>query len=452
MKVKDAFVNIIHYFPSVKSPERVLTVREKLKYTAIVLVMYFALALIPLYGLSPTYKSRFENIAVLLAAQFGSLISLGIGPIVTGSMILQLLVGSKIINIDIATQEGKKLYSGLQKLFNLIFIFLQNGMYVFSGALPPATPTLANYLLLYVQLILGSFALMYLDEISSKYGIGSGISLFIAAGVGRQIVVRLFSPLGNPPVGAIPNLIYQLSQPVPNFYAIITLVTSIIATFAIMLLAIYLQSTKVNVPLTFVMGRVQRINYPISLLYTSNIPIILTVSLISVLQIVGLSLYKSGISTFGTFDANDNPSSGFIAWLQIPSFINLLDGVSFDEALSLLIAPTFLIFFAIIFSIVWVDIGGQDPETIAEMLASYKIAIPGFRQSKLILARYLERYIRPLAVLGGIAVGVVAILADFLNALARGTGILLASMIITNFYNILKKDLEREMLLKGIIK
>ena len=36
---------------------------------------------------------------------------------------------------------------------------------------------------------------MYLDEVVSKWGIGSGISLFIAGGVAQTIVTATINPL-----------------------------------------------------------------------------------------------------------------------------------------------------------------------------------------------------------------------------------------------------------------
>ena len=71
-------------------------------------------------------------------------------------------------------------------------------------------------MLLVFQLILGGILLMFMDEVISKWGFGSGISLFIAAGVSQQIFVRAFSPLPSPTdpsiaTGAIPALFQSLA-------------------------------------------------------------------------------------------------------------------------------------------------------------------------------------------------------------------------------------------------
>ena len=93
--------SILKNLPEVTHPaEKKLSFKEKAKWTLIVIVAFFVLANIPLYGLSNNALARFDNLAVILGTDFGSIISLGIGPIVMASIILQLLVGAKILNID----------------------------------------------------------------------------------------------------------------------------------------------------------------------------------------------------------------------------------------------------------------------------------------------------------------------------------------------------------------
>ena len=42
------------------------------------LVLFFILGLVPLFGLDPQYQFRFEQLALILGAKFGSIISLGL--------------------------------------------------------------------------------------------------------------------------------------------------------------------------------------------------------------------------------------------------------------------------------------------------------------------------------------------------------------------------------------
>jgi len=77
------FRNILMNLPEVASPtQKRLSFKEKLKWTLVILVAYFILGLLPLFGLGQNALQRFEYLAIIMAAQFGSIISLGIGPIV----------------------------------------------------------------------------------------------------------------------------------------------------------------------------------------------------------------------------------------------------------------------------------------------------------------------------------------------------------------------------------
>lgn len=188
-----AFKDILHNLPEVKPPvEKKLSFNVKLKWTLIVIIAFFVLANITLYGLEANALSRFEYLAIILGTDFGSIISLGIGPIVMASIILQLLVGSKILDIDLKSEEGKKYFQGLQKLMVFFFILFESMVYVIMQGLAPA-PALGAYgpIILIFQLVLGGLAIVFMDELVQKWGFGSGVSLFIAAGVGWRLITGL---------------------------------------------------------------------------------------------------------------------------------------------------------------------------------------------------------------------------------------------------------------------
>ena len=182
--------NIFGFIPEVRKPdEKKVSFNVKLKWTLIILGAFFILANIPLYGLSENALQQFEYLAIILGTDFGSIISLGIGPIVMASIILQLLTGSGILNIDTTTTEGKKFFQGLQKMLVLFFIIFEALVYVLMQGLQ-AAPGFAPLLIL--QLVLGGVAIFYMDEVTQKWGFGSGVSLFIAAGVSWRILTSAF--------------------------------------------------------------------------------------------------------------------------------------------------------------------------------------------------------------------------------------------------------------------
>ena len=182
--------NLFNYIPEVKKPEeKKVGFNTKLKWTLIILVAFFVLANIPLFALSENALQRFEYLAIILGTDFGSIISLGIGPIVMASIILQLLSGSGILNIDQSTVEGKRFFMGIQKMLVFFFIVFEALVYVMMQGLQ-AMPGFAPIVI--GQLILGGIAIFYMDEVTQKWGFGSGVSLFIGAGVSWRLITSAF--------------------------------------------------------------------------------------------------------------------------------------------------------------------------------------------------------------------------------------------------------------------
>src|SRR3989339_2013904 len=146
---------IISNLPEVEGPsQKVLSFREKLKWTGIVLVIFFILGLMPLFGLGINALQRFETLSIILGAEFGSIISLGIGPIVTASIVLQLLNGSGRWKFNLTTPEGKKSFQGTQKFLSIFFIIFESSIYVFLGGLAPAEQFRGTSLFFNLELVL----------------------------------------------------------------------------------------------------------------------------------------------------------------------------------------------------------------------------------------------------------------------------------------------------------
>ena len=146
---------ITYNLPEVEGPtQKTLSFREKLKWTSIVLLVFFVLQLMPLFGLGSNSLQRFEILSIILAADFGSLISLGIGPIVTASIVLQLLKGSGIWKFDLTNPDGKRKYQGTQKFLSIFFIIFESAIYVFMGGLAPPEKFIGTGFYFQLQLIL----------------------------------------------------------------------------------------------------------------------------------------------------------------------------------------------------------------------------------------------------------------------------------------------------------
>jgi preprotein translocase subunit SecY len=439
------------YLPEVEAPtQKRLPFKEKLKWTLVILVAFFILGLIPLFGLGQNALQQFEYLSIILGASFGSILSLGIGPIVTASIVLQLLNGSGILKFDLTAEEGKRKYQALQKITAIFFVIFEAMIYVFMGGLaPPAsfegTPLyITLQLLLVFQLFLGGYVIILMDEVVSKWGVGSGISLFIAAGVSQQIFLRALNPLPsltNPEItaGAIPAMFQFLARGAPD--QAFLLLGSILATLFVFAISVYAQAMKVEIPLSFGRIRGQGIRWPLNFMYTSNIPVILVAALMANFQLWARLLQNWGRPWLGTFVGN-TPATGFITWIHPPNLLERIftGTVSYMDIAHSASYMFFMVGGAIIFSYFWVQTSGMDAKAQAKQINAYGLQIPGFRNDQRVLERLLDRYIQPLTIMGAILVGFLAASADLLGALSRGTGILLTIMIIYKIYEDIAKQ------------
>jgi len=187
----------------------------------------------------------------------------------------------------------------------------------------------------------------------------------------------------------------------------------------------------------------------LKLLYTSNIPVIFAWAFITNLQLisrVGLtSIDGKMCGPLGCFDANGNAVSGIAYYISSPRNIAALivEGLSINELMRIIIYSILMISLATIFSVIWVETSGMDAKSLAEQLTIIGMQIPGYRRDPRVIESVLSKYIPPLAVLGGILVGCLAILGDLLGAIGGGTGLLLSVMIVYNYYELIRnEDLE----------
>lgn len=437
--------SILYNLPEVKHPEeKKLSFNTKLKWTLIILIGFFVLANISLFGLAQNSLERFEYLAIILGTDFGSIISLGIGPIVMASIILQLLVGSGIVKIDTSTSEGKKLFQGIQKIGVLVFIVFESMVYVLMGGLQ-ASPGYAGIVIF--QLMLGGLAIMFMDEVTTKWGFGSGVSIFIVAGVAWRLFNGLFQFIGansencladfsgTPCAGNILIILQAVINGAPK-EAILAIAT-IAVTVLVFLAVIWAQSLKVEVPLSYDRLRGYNMKWPLAFFYTSNIPVILTAALVANIQLFGSLIEKAvGHATIVGGFSQGQATSGLAFWLGSSNIVEAIIRGNL-QTIQIFQGITHLIFFmavSVVFAIFWVKTSGMDARAQAKKIVSSGMQIPGFRKDERVLEAILSRYITPLTVMGGLAIGALAALTDTLGALTSGTAILLAVMITYQLY------------------
>lgn len=432
---------ILFNIPEVRKPlEKKLGFNAKLKWTLIMLSAFFILSNISLYGITANFLERFEFLEVVLGSSFGSIITLGIGPIVMASIILQLLAGAQILRIDTKTPEGRRYFQGLQKIGVVFFIIFEAMVFVLMGGIQ-ASPGFAGIVIL--QLFLGGIAIVFMDEVVQKWGFGSGVSLFIVAGVSWRLFTALFQFMGasgeiclldfsnTPCAGSIWVIIQSVINGAPT--EALSAIAAILVTAIIFLAVVWAQNLKVEIPLSYDRIRGYSMKWPLQFFYTSVIPVILVAALLANLQLFGGLLENwLGHATFLGHFSQGQAVSGLAYWL---SSSNIVQGVirgslQTSQILQFFIHLAFFMIFSAVFAVFWVKTSNTDETAQAKNILSSGLQIPGFRKDQRVLEAILKRYILPLTIMGGLAVGALAALADSLGALTSGTAILLAVMII----------------------
>ena len=392
---------------------------------------------------------------VIFASNRGTLMELGIGPIVTAGLILQVLAGSRMVNIDMSNPEDRSMFTSASKILSVVMTVFEASAYLLGGTY--GNITLQTQIIILVQLVVAGTIIMLLDELLQKgWGLGSGISLFIAAGVAQSIWWDAISPMG--PMGdgklygaiiafvqgitrgdALLNIFYR-SQGLPDMVAFFTT----LVVFAIM---IYFNGMRVEVPVSYAKYRGFKGQFPLKLLYVSNIPVIFAAALFGNIYFISQiiwSRYNQGnanfwlnlIGQFTTSGQQYQPTGGLVYYVVPP---HNLAGVLADPIRAGVYA-VLLVVFCVFFAVTWVEVGGMDANTVAKQLLDSGMQIEGFRRSQIPIRQLLQRYIPVVTILGAIIIGVIAASADFLGAFGSGTGILLTVGIIEQYYQILVKE------------
>lgn len=497
-----ALHRFVDTYPTITKPERHVRFNEKLWTTTLVLIIYFAMTNVMLWGLSGQALDLFSGFRSIMAGASGTIMHLGIGPIVTGSIIMQLFAGAKIIRLDLQDSEDKAMYQGVQKLLVLLMIPIESIPQTY-GFLDPTEALITDYgmgwanFVIVAQLFAGSYLVFLLDELVSKWGIGSGISLFIAAGVAQSTFVGTLSPLPatsgmgyslqNPPSGTLPMIFYMFREASngemisQNGFETILLthvnpVAALFSSVVVFLVVAYAESSKLELPLTHGKVRGHRGKYPIRLVYASNIPVILMAALLANINmftllfwnhptlqktpILGKEGWGSMSEYIGVYEPGSSTPSGGFAWYS--SMVNGVNdwlipilnqqGDIYGHSLwqiggHVVFYVTLMTVGSMVFAKFWIDTTNMGSKDVAKQIERTGMQIPGFRKNPLVLERILERYIPPVTYFSGAFVGLLAAGADLLGTVgnATGTGLLLAVGIILRTYEQIQKEQAMEM-------
>ncbi|MFA6679238.1 MAG: preprotein translocase subunit SecY [Candidatus Methanomethylophilaceae archaeon] len=490
------FKPISDRLPAVTRPEGHVHFRTKMMWVVVILIVYFVMTNVYIYGLDQAETlDLFAQYRTIMAGASGSLLQLGIGPIVTASIIMQLFVGAKIIKLDLTNKEDKACYQSVLKLLVIVMIIVEAVPQVFGYLVPSSSFTSAfggtgAKLLIIFQLFLGSYIIFLMDEVVSKWGIGSGISLFIAAGVAEALFTGTLNwnavdstaamSISNLPAGTIPKALYVIANTSPtemaNYgYELIFLgepnsLIALLGTLMIFLLVAYLESSRIELPLAHSNARGARGRYPIKLIYASNIPVILMSALLANISMFALLFYSNGTLSqipflggneyLGYFASGETSASGGLAWyLSAPTGLSswllpILDPITYSNGhtglmnmMHVVIYFTVMVLGSILFAKFWVETTNMGPRAVASQIQKSGMQMPGFRRDPRVLERVLERYIPAVTVLSGALVGALAAFADLIGTTgnASGTGVLLTVGILIHLYEAMGREQMMEM-------
>jgi preprotein translocase subunit SecY len=394
---------------------------------------------------------------------------------VTAGIILQLLGGSGMIEMDMNDPEDRGLFTGATKFFTIILTGVQASAYLIGGVYGPLPATTS--LIIFLELLSAGVIVMLLDEMVQKgWGFGSGVSLFILAGVAQTVLWDMFAPvpLGSISLGlgslglflAIPQalltgsslVLLLIRQSVTNgvLGTAYPSIVGFIATLSTFLIVIYAEGVRVELPVSHADYKGFRSRYPIKLLYVSNLPVIFASALFAnVYFFAQLFWSTSGQPTPGrnplldilgqfTIPANSTqpqPVGGLVYYVTSPNSLLEVAADPVRAAVYVLI----LVVFCVVFSLTWLEVGGLGASAVAQQLVDSGMHVPGYRRSNKPIESLLRRYITPVTILGGIMVGLIAGFANFFGVFGSGMGILLSVGIIYQYYQLLIQERAAEM-------
>src|SRR5918996_1270053 len=442
------------YVPQVPKPKKKISLAEKFVWTGIALFAYLVMAQIPLYGVTDDPAFDFLAFArVIFAAQQGTLLELGIGPIVTAGLLMQLLKGSELIKLNFKNPDDRALFTSATKIVTIIVITAEGALYgasVYGGLV--AQPEFVAIVI--AQLIGASLIVMLLDELVQKgWGLGSGISLFIMAGVAQGIWWAVFSPIPAPDggsVGVIPYIIesamdgnlqealFRTGQ-LPSIF-------SLIITVLVVASLVYIQGIHIDIPIVSTKYRGFKAVYPIKLLYTSVIPVILASALTANAIFMGQMLWANynpqnsnpvfnWIAQYNPEDPQ-SPTGGMLYYMTPPRSLE----ATAQDPLRAIVYIVFLTSIVTVFGKLWVELGGLSPKSAAKNLLDADVQVPGFRRAEGSVETLLNRYIPQVTIIGGVTIGLLASTSDVLNVFGTGIGVLLMVDIMVNYHNLLVRE------------
>ena len=446
---------IANYIPYVPKPTIPIKSSEKLVWTGMVLFIYLIYSQIPLYGI---YKTRdadpLHYMRVILASSKGTLSELGITPIISSSIILTILRTLRILSVDQSIKEDKIRFEQTMKFLAIVITFGQAIAYVVGGMYGPVELIgYFNSVLLIAQLVIGGIIIIILDEVlSQKYGLISGISLFIATNICENFMWKCFSPFtitnqrGIEYEGAVIAFFHFLITKKSKYQAMSLAffrqsapnLSQVLATILIILVVIYLWKFKIEIKLVHRKMPGSTFSQPIKLFYSSTTPVIMMNTFFSNIYVFSQILYQRYpnnliiklLGTWTTVNGEQIPTGGIAYFLSPPkSFANLI-----THPLKSFVYIILILYLSGLFTQTMVSITGKGASDMARALKHEGFFMEGMKENEESIYKRLEKIIPTVSFLSGMLIAALQIFADLIGAIGSGTGILLLVSTILEAY------------------
>ncbi len=454
MGVLEALAEISKYIPAVDKPARKPPLPTRLLWTGLVVLLYLIMTEIPLYGARSAQTNTVALMQILLGMNLGTLMTLGIGPIVTAGIVLEVLVGGGLIEMDLTKPRDRKIFMGAQRTLSLLFALLEAAAYAAgcqfwmtaTGAGGTCPATTAIKVLAVVQLVFATLLLMWFDDlVRNGWGIGSALSLFIVAnvvkGMAWQFAGPVLVPVKHPPplheeyYGWLAQVVMH-HDPAILRYGLPDML-GFFATIAIIMILLYFQLMRVYIPVTSPRYGSIKTRIPLNFIYVTNIPILFVGIVVADLKV----FYEILGGILGPQHPLTRAFEALYAAIAPPRGLLM----SLSNPLHLLTFSIAWLLLGLFFGFIWVEIAGLSPKQQAENLIKSGMELPGIRKNVKLLEKILARYIYPLTVISSLLVAAIAILADLFGAYGTGSGLVLLVGIIYSFYEALMYERTLEM-------
>ena len=408
--------------------------RTKILFTLAMLFVYRLGSSIPAPGVDASLiSSSIQDNSVLNmmnllgggALQQMSIFSLGVGPYITSSIIIQLLsmdVIPPLSELAKSGQQGRQKLDKITRYLAIVLSFIQafSLVYMFDHQQLPILENggFATYLYIATVFTAGSVFLLWIaDQITTK-GIGNGVSLIIFAGIVAEIPFQFVQVF---------NILVDMENKTAMINGLIMFALYIAMYVAIIVLVIFMEMAQRKIPVQYTSSShaqgAKNLTYlPLKINSASVIPVIFANSVLMAPQMI-LTFF---------------PSNQFLRKLS--------EVLSFQKPFGLVLYGVLIVFFTFMYTNMQID-----PEKIAENLGKSGTYIPGIRPGKE-TKEYVSKVLNRITVLGALFLLVVAMIPYILPLITNlpssvalgGTGIIIVVGVAMETLSQLKAQLTQK--------